>query len=91
MKTYDVKYEIGQEVYFILDKGIKKAKVEKIKVMEFRPYDLMNCTEIQKQIAKRGYSIQYLVEINNTESYVNLDWIHQEEINDSKEALISLF
>jgi hypothetical protein len=94
MKSYNVKYDIGQEVYILNNKSIYKSKVEKIRIIEQSPSDLANGTPQQTKDFKSGILIEYLVIIevmtygSNNSQKVGFDWYNQADVFSDKEELI---
>lgn len=91
MKTYDIKYDINQEVYIITNMKIYKSKIEKIKMIQSRPYIKF---EGMKQMD--GIEIEYLVVTsdeeygdNNPRSHkMGFNWYIQDNVFATKEELI---
>lgn len=83
MKNYDVKYEIGQEVYILLPKKIFRSKIEKIRVVNSRPY--IDGNNNSKKMD--GIVIDYLVIINEDEYMTSYDWYGQDDIFLDKDEL----
>lgn len=94
MKSYNVKYDIGQEVYILNNKSIYKSKVEKIRIIEQSPSDLANGTPQQTRDVKSGILIEYLVIIDNFKygsigsQMIGFDWYNQADVFSDKEELI---
>jgi len=92
MKTYNVKYDINQEVYILTDKKIYQSKVDKIKIIESRPWIDGN----QGMKPMDGIEIEYLVVTsdveygdNNPRSHaMGFNWYKQDDIFLTKEELI---
>lgn len=88
MKTYNVKYDVGQEVYILLSKKIFKSKIEKIRIVHGVPYIK---GETMEQMD--GIEIDYLVVVNeqfyplggHSSSY---DWYKQDDIFLDKDELL---
>lgn len=84
MKKYNVKYDIGQEVYTLENKKIIKAHIESIRVYERQPYNKgvrnnlidMNSIEIEYLIPKEGLSIRHRPSSN----WITYDWYNQENV-----------
>lgn len=95
MKSYNVKYSVGQEVYIISKKAIYKSKIDKIRVTEQRPYGLMNASPQQIEDAKEGISIDYLVVVESTgygtngSMMIGFDWYNQRDVFSERDELIS--
>ena len=91
MKTYDVKYDINQEVYILTGKKIYQSKVEKIRIVQSRPYIKF---EGMKQM--NGIEIEYLVIVSEEEygestprsRKIGFDWYNQDDVFATKEELI---
>ena len=91
-KEYNVKYEVGQEVYVLRDKKISKNRVDKIRVTEQQPYTKGNSDGTFTEMS--GIEIDYLIE---TEYIVNgvkgtqrtYDWYNEEDVFTNKDELIA--
>lgn len=83
MKNYNVKYEIGQEVYILLSKKIFKSKIEKIRVVHSHPY--FDGNNNFKEM--NGIVIDYLVIVNEREYSTSYDWYNQDDIFLDKDEL----
>ena len=59
-KQYNVKYEVGQDVYVLRDKKISKNRVVKIRVTEQQPYTKGNPDGTFTDMS--GIEIDYLIE-----------------------------
>lgn len=87
MKNYDVKYEIGQEIYIILNKTIIKSSIKKIRIIH--DIDYIDGKTLEKM---SGITIEYLV-ITKEETYPSggcsqaFDWHFQDEIYLDKDEL----
>lgn len=91
MKTYNVKYDIGQEVYILLSKKIFKTKIDKISIHHGLPYMKFNGKTIEEN---DGIEIKYLVMVNEVlyssgGHYCDFDWYNQEDVFSDKNELIS--
>jgi hypothetical protein len=84
MKTYNVKYERGTEVYILQNKKIIKSSIEKIRIYEKAPY--IDADNNMKEMD--GVTIEYLVEIDNGASYRSYDWYKQEDVFLSKDEVL---
>lgn len=97
MKSYDVKYDIGQMVFVLLSKKAMETQIQKIRVIEQPPSNYINGTENQKKNGKDGITIEYLVQVDyrsdnmimNGTGVYNFDWIDQNDIFQTKEELIA--
>jgi hypothetical protein len=92
MRKYNVKYEVGQEVYVLRSKKITKTVVDKIRVTEQQPWTRGNSDGTHTEMD--GIEIDYLVETerlpfgaNGTHS--SYDWYNQEDVFTNKEELIA--
>ena len=94
MKEYNVKYEVGQEVYVLRDKKISKNRVDKIRVTEQRPYTKSNPDGTFTEMS--GIEIDYLIETKrdfihphtkSTRSSYN--WYNEEDVFTNKDELIA--
>jgi hypothetical protein len=92
MKTYNIKYEINQEVYILTDNKIYQSKIQKIRVTESIPW--INGNDHFKHMD--GIEIKYLV-VTSDEEYVDGDprshrmgfnWYKQDDVFATKEELI---
>ena len=83
MKNYNVKYEIGQEVYILLSKKIFKSKIEKIRVVHSRPH--IDGDNNMKEMD--GIVIDYLVIVNDREYSTSYDWYNQDDVFLDKDEL----
>ena len=83
MKNYNVKYEIGQEVYILLSKKIFKSKIEKIRVLHSLPY--IDGNNNMKEMD--GLMIDYLVIVNEQKHSTSYDWYNQDDIFLDKDDL----
>ncbi len=91
-KEYNVKYEVGQDVYVLRDKKISKNRVDKIRVTEQQPYTRGNGDGTLTEMT--GITIDYLIEerrisfgVNSTHSVYN--WYSQEDVFTDKDELIA--
>ncbi len=94
MKKYNVKYEVGQDVYVLEDKKISKNRVDKIRVTEQQPYRKINSDGTFTDMT--GIEIDYLIETErdfihahtkSTQSFYN--WYSQEDVFTNKAELIA--
>ncbi len=91
-KEYNVKYEVGQEVYVLRNKEITRTIIEKIRVTEQQPHT--RGTGNGTHIKMTGITIDYLIEerrisfgVNSTQSVYN--WYSQEDVFTDKDELIA--
>ena len=84
MKNYNVKYEIGQEVYILLSKKIVKSKIEKIRVVHSHPY--IDGNNNMKEMD--GIVIDYLVIVDERKYSTNYDWYNQDDVFLDKDELL---
>jgi hypothetical protein len=93
-KQYNVKYEVGQDVYVLRDKKISKNRVDKIRVTEQQPYTKGNSDGTYTEM--NGIEIDYLIETKrdfihphtkSTQSSYN--WYSQEDVFTNKDELIA--
>lgn len=97
MKTYNVKYDVGQEVYIISKKSIFKSRIDKIRVVQQSPYGLINGSKQQEEDAKTGICVEYLVvteiiqmSLDNPQSQrIGYDWYNQSDVFSNRDELIS--
>lgn len=93
MKKYNVKYEVGQEVYVLRNKKITKNRIDKIRVTEQQPYTRSNLNGSLTKMS--GIEIDYLIESeripfganNGTSSSYN--WYSEEDVFTDKDELIA--
>ncbi len=92
MKKYNVKYEVGQEVYVLRNKEVTQTTIDKIRVTEQKPYT--RCTGNGTYTEMDGIEIDYLIEerripfgVNSTQSVYN--WCSQEDVFTDKDELIA--
>ena len=87
MKTYDVKYDIDQEVKFVQDKQIITTKIDTIRINQTRPFTELtsNMREFKEQ---SGIKIDYLVMTSNKNGCRLYEWVSQEDISLDEEELI---
>ena len=94
MKSYNVKYDVGQEVYMLNKKAIYKSKIEKIRIVEQKPFgvDVVNATKEQQEDAKEGICIEYLfvvdIEDYGNSQKISYDWYNQADVFAQREELI---
>ena len=93
MKTYDVRYEVGDEVYILLSKKIFKSYIDGIKVTETKPYKCMKGRN-NEILEFNGITISYLVMTHETKfdngcSEKGFDYYDQADLFGSKEELIA--
>lgn len=94
MKSYDVKYELDQEVYVFLNKKVISTKIEKIQIVQGKSYTYLS-SDNSKQVELSGIEISYLVPVemevppyNGMQTGVSM-WYNQEDICTTKEEVIS--
>lgn len=85
MKSYNVKYERGTEVYVLQNKTISKSIIYQIRIYEKAPY--VDGNNNMKEMD--GITIEYLIGIDNGASYTSYDWYKQEDVFLSKDELIN--
>ena len=95
-KQYNVKYEVGQDVYVLRNKKITKNRVDKIRVTEQQPYTRGNGDGTLTEMT--GIEIDYLIETKIYSSSISLhtksaqssyDWYSQEDVFTNKAELIA--
>ena len=95
-KEYNVKYEVGQEVYVLRNKKITKNRIDKIRVTEQQPYIRGNGDGTLTEMT--GIEIDYLIETKIYSSSISLhtkstqssyDWYSQEDVFTNKAELIA--
>ena len=98
MKSYDVKYEIGQKVFVLLSKKAMETQIQKIRINEQQKGSAVNETdENKKKDGITGITIEYLVQVDYQASQIIMqssgmyyfDWVNQNDIFQTKEELIS--
>jgi hypothetical protein len=93
MKEYNVKYEVGQEVYILTCKAIFKSRVDKIRITESAPWVKL-VGRNSDTIEMDGIEIDYLVEIsnkpygNNGSTMTSYDWYKQSDVHLTKDEVI---
>ncbi len=94
MKTYDVKYDVGQEVYILLSKKIIKSRIEQIKVLHAKPYSkIVHIMGEETKKEEDGIEIEYLVVVDEVlhksgTHCIKYEWYNQEDIYLNKNELI---
>ena len=93
-KQYNVKYEVGQDVYVLRDKKISKNRVYKIRVTEQQPYTKGNSDGTLTEML--GIEIDYLIETkrdfihpHTKSTQSSYDWYSQEDVFTNKDELIA--
>ena len=93
-KEYNVKYEVGEEVYVLRSKKITKNRVYKIRVTEQQPYIKSNLDETLTNMT--GIEIDYLIETerefihpHTKTTQSSYDWYSQEDVFTNKDELIA--
>jgi hypothetical protein len=95
-KEYNVKYEVGQDVYVLRNKKITKNRIDKIRVTEQQPYTRLNRDGTLTEMT--GIEIDYLIETKIYSSSISLhtkstqssyDWYSQEDVFTNKAELIA--
>ena len=94
MKEYNVKYEVGQEVYVLRNKKITKNRIDKIRVTEQKPYIRGNRNGTFTEMS--GIEIDYLIETkrdfihpHTKSTQSSYDWYSQEDVFTDKDELIA--
>ena len=89
-KEYNVKYEVGQDVYVLRNKKITKNRIDKIRVTEQQPYIRGNGDGTLTEMT--GIEIDYLIETkrdfihpHTKSTQSSYDWYSQEELNQNKD------
>ena len=93
-KQYNVKYEVGQDVYVLRDKKISKNRIDKIRVTEQQPYTKGNSDGTYTEMS--GIEIDYLIETkrdfihpHTKRTQSSYDWYNQEDVFTNKDELIA--
>jgi hypothetical protein len=88
MKSYNIKFDINQEVYILTNKAICKSKIEKIRIIECEPYKKYD--EVKKCVVDMsGIEIDYLVITKEFNNFHDSEWYPQDEIFETKEDLFN--
>ena len=94
MKEYNVKYEVGEEVYVLRNKKITKNRVDKIRVTEQQPYTKINYNGTFTEMS--GIEIDYLIETERIRMHPgsqstqsSYDWYNEEDVFTDKDELIA--
>ncbi len=92
MKKYNVKYEVGEEVYVLKNKTITQAKINKIRVTEQQPYTRGNSDGTLTE--KSGIEIDYLIQdsiisFGANSSQRTYNWYNEEDVFTNKDELIA--
>ena len=94
MKEYNVKYEVGEEVYVLRNKKITKNRVDKIRVTEQQPYTKGNSDGTFTEMS--GIEVDYLIETERVRMHSgsqstqsSYDWYSQEDVFTNKDELIA--
>lgn len=86
----DLKYDLDQEIYVILNKKILKSKIEKIRIIKYKPYQ--EVLGSGKLIDHNGIKIEYLV--INYDTMIgsirtsNYEWFDENDVYGTKDELI---
>jgi len=93
-KEYNVKYEVGQDVYVLRNKKITKNRIDKIRVTEQQPYIRGNGDGTLTEMT--GIEIDYLIETkrdfihpHTKSTQSSYDWYSQEDVFTNKDELIA--
>ena len=93
-KEYNVKYEVGQDVYVLRNKKITKNRIDKIRVTEQQPYIRGNGDGTLTEMT--GIEIDYLIETkrdfihpHTKSTQSSYDWYSQEDVFTNKAELIA--
>ena len=93
-KEYNVKYEVGQDVYVLRNKKITKNRIDKIRVTEQQPYTRLNRDGTLTEMT--GIEIDYLIETkrdfihpHTKSTQSSYDWYSQEDVFTNKAELIA--
>tara|TARA_B100000963_G_C22026593_1_gene409401 strand:- start:156 stop:458 length:303 start_codon:yes stop_codon:yes gene_type:complete len=95
-KQYNVKYEVGQDVYVLRDKKISKNRIYKIRVTEQQPYTKSNPDGTYTEMD--GIEIDYLIETERDFIFIHphtqstqssYDWYNEEDVFTNKDELIA--
>ena len=93
-KQYNVKYEVGQDVYVLRDKKISKNRVVKIRVTEQQPYTKGNPDGTFTDMS--GIEIDYLIVTkrdfihpHTKRQQTSYDWYNEEDVFPNMFVLIA--
>jgi hypothetical protein len=86
MKSYDVKFEIGQDVFTLMNKKILKSKIDKIRITEQRPCKIM---KDNKWVNDKTVKIEYLLLVEQNDRNLSYDYFDQDDVAASKEEILS--
>ena len=84
MRSYDVKYDLGQEVYVISQRQIIRTIIDKIKIEHSTPWVNGN----RNMEVMSGIEISYLVATEKRSNCTSYDWFKSEEVALKPEELI---
>ena len=94
MKEYNVKYEVGEEVYVLRNKKITKNRVDKIRVTEQQPYTKGNSDGTITPM--NGVEVDYLIETERIRMHPgsqstqsSYDWYNEADVFTNKDELIA--
>ena len=94
MNEYNVKYEVGQDVYVLRNKKITKNRIDKIRVTEQQPYIRGNGDGTLTEMT--GIEIDYLIETkrdfihpHTKSTQSSYDWYSQEDVFTNNAELIA--
>lgn len=95
MKTYNTKYDLGDEVYVLTSKKIRQTSIENIRINVVKPYTEIKINNNKSSLINRdGITIEYLVEISREQPFgckgvqIHYEWYKQEDVFNDKEELI---
>lgn len=95
MKTYNTKYDLGDEVYVLTSKKIHQTSVENIRINVVKPYIEGAIVNNKYDLIDRdGITIEYLVEISREQPFgckgvqIHYDWYKEVDVFNDKEELI---
>ena len=88
MKSYDIKFELGQEVYILTNKAIHKSRIEKIRVVEGKPYKKYDNSS-ESLVDVSGIEIDYMVVTKEINQYIEFEWYPQDEVFETKQDVFN--
>ena len=93
-REYNVKYEVGEEVYVLRNKKITKNRVDKIRVTEQQPYTKSNLDGTLTKMS--GIEVDYLIETERIRMHPgsqstqsSYHWYSQKDVFTNKDELIA--
>lgn len=78
MKSYEVKFNIGDQVHYINGNVINTSKVHKIRITDFKP-----------TANEKSPLIEYLLEIGQIQNLIQYEWFEQSKLSKYRLELIN--